>query len=146
MDAFKRSLLVLRTQIDNRGAILSSCDLGIYAFNHSSYAHAWPCAGAFVSIGLDAARYYGVTRHFFRFCERMIAPERCVSSTSITPTGHSGPTWHPWIDLDGRPQYPILEDEIALVLFALWSRYDGVHDIEFVISLYDPFVGRRPSS
>ena len=139
VDAFKRSLLVLRTQIDNRGAILGSCDSDIYAFNHDSYAYAWPRDGAFVSIGLDAAGYYGVTRRFFRFCERAIAPEGFLFH-KYHPDGTLGSTWHPWIDLGGRPQYPIQEDETALVLFALWSHYDRVRDIEFVISLYDSFV------
>jgi GH15 family glucan-1,4-alpha-glucosidase len=139
VDAFKRSLLVLRTQIDNRGAILGSCDSDIYAFNHDSYAYAWPRDGAFVSIGLDAAGYYGVTRRFFRFCERTITPEGYLFH-KYHPDGTLGSTWHPWIDLGGAAQYPIQEDETALVLFALWTHYDRVRDIEFVISLYDSFV------
>lgn len=136
---YKRSLLVLRTQVDNRGAILGSCDSDIYAFNHDSYAYAWPRDGAFVCIGLDAAGYYGVTRRFFRFCERTITSEGFLFH-KYHPDGTLGSTWHPWIDIDGAPQYPIQEDETALVLFALWSHYDRVRDIEFVISLYDRLV------
>ena len=139
VDAFKRSLLVLRTQIDNRGAILGSCDSDIYSFNHDSYAYAWPRDGAFVSIGLDAAGYYGVTRRFFRFCERTITPAGYLFH-KYHPDGTLGSTWHPWIDLGGAAQYPIQEDETALVLYALWNHYDRVRDIEFVISLYDPLV------
>jgi GH15 family glucan-1,4-alpha-glucosidase len=139
VDGFRRSLLVLRTQVDNRGAILGSCDSDIYAFNHDSYAYAWPRDGAFVCIGLDAAGYYGVTRRFFRFCERTITPDGYLFH-KYHPDGTLGSTWHPWIDLDGTAQYPIQEDETALVLFALWNHYDRVRDIEFVISLYDHFV------
>ncbi|MEN6343230.1 MAG: glycoside hydrolase family 15 protein [Methanospirillum sp.] len=139
VDAFKRSLLVLRTQIDNRGAILGSCDSDIYSFNHDSYAYAWPRDGAFVSIGLDAAGYYGVTRRFFRFCERTITPAGYLFH-KYHPDGTLGSTWHPWIDIGGAAQYPIQEDETALVLYALWNHYDRVRDIEFVISLYDSLV------
>lgn len=139
VEAYKRSLLVLWTQIDNRGAILGSCDSDIYSFNHDSYAYAWPRDGAFVAIGLDAAGYYGVTRRFFRFCERAITSDGFLFH-KYHPDGTLGSTWHPWIDLGGRPQYPIQEDETALVLHALWSHYDRVRDIEFVISLYDSFV------
>ena len=139
VDAFKRSLLVLRTQIDNRGAILASCDSEIYSFNHDSYAYAWPRDGAFVAIGLDAAGYADVARRFFRFCERAIS-EGGYLFHKYHPDGTLGSTWHPWIDLDGALHYPIQEDETALVLHALWNHFDRVRDIEFVISLYEPLV------
>ncbi len=124
VDTFKRSLLVLRTQIDNRAAILASCDSDIYAFNHDSYAYAWPRDGVFVTIGLDAAGYADVARRFFRFCERAIA-EGSYLFHKYHPDGILRSTWHPWIDLEGALQYPIQEDETALVLHALWNTTTG---------------------
>ena len=72
---FKRSLLILRTQIDNRGGIVASSDSEILRFNKDTYSYVWPRDGAFVALGLDAAGYYDITQRFFRFCEKTISNE-----------------------------------------------------------------------
>lgn len=72
---FKRSLLILRTQIDNRGAIIASSDSDILRFNKDTYSYVWPRDGAFVAMGLDAAGYHDITRRFFNFCKKIISKD-----------------------------------------------------------------------
>jgi oligosaccharide amylase len=136
---FKRSLLVLRTQIDNRGAIIASSDSDILRFNKDTYSYVWPRDGAFIALGLDAAGYHYVTQRFFKFCEKTISKEGFLYQ-KYHPDGSWGSTWHPWMGPQREFQLPIQEDETALVLFSLWSHYDQVRDIEFIGPLYEPLV------
>ncbi len=54
---FKRSLLVIRTQIDRGGAIVAANDSDILHFNRDHYSYMWPRDGALVSYALDRAGY-----------------------------------------------------------------------------------------
>jgi GH15 family glucan-1,4-alpha-glucosidase len=136
---FKRSLLILRTQIDNRGAIIASSDSDILRFNKDTYSYVWPRDGAFVAMGLDAAGYHHITQRFFKFCEKTVSKDGFLYQ-KYHPDGSWGSTWHPWMGSNREFQLPIQEDETALVLFALWNHYDQVRDIEFVSPLYESLV------
>ena len=136
---FKRSLLVLRTQIDNRGAIIASSDSDILRFNKDTYSYVWPRDGAFIALGLDAAGYHHITQRFFKFCEKTISNEGFLFQ-KYNADGSWGSTWHPWVGAEHQFQLPIQEDETALVLFSLWNHYDQVRDIEFVSPLYESLV------
>ncbi len=136
---FKRSLLILRTQIDNRGAIIASSDSDILRFNKDTYSYVWPRDGAFIALGLDAAGYHHVTQRFFKFCEKIISKEGFLYQ-KYHPDGSWGSTWHPWMSPKREFQLPIQEDETALVLYSLWNHYDQVRDIEFIAPLYEPLV------
>ncbi|HDQ06216.1 MAG TPA: glycoside hydrolase family 15 protein [Candidatus Bathyarchaeota archaeon] len=136
---FKRSLLILRTQIDNRGGIIASSDSDILRFNKDTYSYVWPRDGAFVSLGLDAAGYFHVTQRFFNFCGRAISKEGCLYQ-KYHPDGSWGSTWHPWSNSSRQFQLPIQEDETALVLFSLWNHYYQARDIEFISPLYKQLI------
>ncbi len=136
---FKRSLLILRTQIDNRGAIIASSDSDILRFNKDTYSYVWPRDGAFVALGLDAAGYLHITQRFFKFCEKIISKDGYLYQ-KYHPDGMWGSTWHPWIGSTREFQLPIQEDETALVLFSLWNHYNQVRDIEFINPLYASLV------
>jgi oligosaccharide amylase len=136
---FKISLLVLRTQIDNRGGIIASSDSDILRFNKDTYSYVWPRDGAFVAMGLDAAGYFDVTQRFFKFCEKIIRRNGFFYQ-KYNSDGTWGSTWHPWMDLNREFQLPIQEDETALVIFSLWNHYKQVKDIEFISSLYESLI------
>src|SRR5665213_2462440 len=53
VELFKRSLLVLRTQIDNGGAIVAANDSDIMQFSRDTYSYVWPRDGALVANALD---------------------------------------------------------------------------------------------
>lgn len=139
INAFKRSLLVLRTQIDNRGGIIASSDSDILRFNKDTYNYVWPRDGAFVSMGIDAAGYFQITQRFFNFCAKAVAPEGFLYQ-KYHADGSWGSTWHPWSNLKLENQLPIQEDETALVLYSLWNHYYQARDLEFISPLYEPLI------
>ncbi len=139
VDLYKRSLLVLRTQIDEDGAIIASTDDDIWSWARDSYNYMWPRDGALVANALSHSRYGEITRAFFKFCARVITREGYLLH-KFTPAGALGSSWQPWIGQDGQPELPIQEDETALVIYSLWQHYNLFHDVEFVRPLYRPLV------
>ncbi|MCK4258583.1 MAG: glycoside hydrolase family 15 protein [Halanaerobiales bacterium] len=135
---YKLSLSLVRSQIDNGGAIIAANDSDILQYNRDHYSYMWPRDGALVAYSLDLAGYPEITSRFFRFCEKILAEGGYVWH-KYNPDGSVGSSWHPYLN-NGEIQLPIQEDETALILFALWHFYEWFNDLEFVESLYRPLI------
>ncbi|HLO26109.1 MAG TPA: glycoside hydrolase family 15 protein [Geobacteraceae bacterium] len=139
-ELYRRSLLILRTQIDGEGGILAANDSDVILFNRDTYSYVWPRDGALVANALDLAGYPEVSQDFFRFVARIIDP-RGYLLHKYNPDGTPASSWHPWF-ADGKSQLPIQEDETALVVWALWHHFVLYRDIEFIKPLYRPLIKR----
>ena len=137
-DLFHRSLLILRTQIDNRGAIIAANDSDIVRFGKDTYSYMWGRDGAFVSAALAKAGYAGVCQRFFTFCAEVLSDDGYLMQ-HYNPDGSLASTWHPWL-VDGRQVLPIQEDSTALVLWALQIHHECANDIEFIGPLYKKLI------
>ncbi len=142
-ELYKRSLLLVRTQIDNGGAIIAANDSDIMQFSRDTYSYLWPRDGAFVADAMDAAGFPDVSRQFYRFCRECLS-DRGMFLHKYNPDGTPASSWHPWVDLKGRPQLPIQEDETALVVWALWRHYVRYRDVEFTRPMWVDLV--RPAA
>lgn len=139
---YKRSLLIVRTQIDNGGAILAANDSDVTLRATDHYSYLWPRDGALVAYALDLAGYGNLPHAFFDLCGKIINPEGYFSQ-KYNPDGSVASGWHAsWDPYTKRRLMPIQEDETALVLWALWNHYDEFRDIEFARMLYRPLVKR----
>jgi glucoamylase len=138
-ELYRKSLLIIRTQIDNGGAVIAATDSDIVQFGRDTYTYMWPRDGAIVTSALTQAGYPEITRRFFQFCAKLLTGEGFLLH-KYNPDGSVGSSWHPWMSLDGRRQLPIQEDETALVVWALWKHFEKFHDVEFVKPLYKPLV------
>lgn len=134
VELFKRSLLVLRTQIDNEGAIIAANDSDIMQFSRDTYSYMWPRDGALVADSLDLAGFPDVARGFYSFCQRVITDDGYFYH-KYNPDGSPASSWHPWV-MKGARAMPIQEDETALVVWAMWRHYYRYRDIEFVRPLW----------
>ena len=142
-ELFTRSLLVMRTQIDKRGAILASNDTDIMETARAHYSYMWPRDGALVSLALDGVGLRGITQPFFEFCARVLPKDRAALMHKYGPDGTVGASWHPWI-IDGVPETPFQEDGTALVIYALWKHVEAYGDRVFAAQIYARFV--RPAA
>ncbi|MFM9994174.1 MAG: glycoside hydrolase family 15 protein [Phycisphaerales bacterium] len=139
-DLFVRSQLILRTQIDNRGAILAANDSDVTAFGGDHYSYCWMRDGALVAYALILAGHGELSRSFFRFCAGTIEKDGYFLH-KYSPTGRLASSWHPWM-LDGQRVLPIQQDETALVIWALRKHFETFRDVEFIKPLYEPLVVR----
>lgn len=135
---FRRSLLIIRTQIDDGGAILAANDSDIMQFNKDTYTYMWPRDGALVAMALSEAKYEAMVRDFLFFCQRIITTDGYVLH-KYNPDGSLGSSWHPKMK-DGEIQLPIQEDESALILVAMQKYYESFHNIEVIQKLFDEIV------
>jgi GH15 family glucan-1,4-alpha-glucosidase len=138
IDLYNRSLLILRTQIDNRGAITAANDSDIVRFGRDTYSYMWGRDGAFVAAALAKAGYTHVCIKFYDFCARILSDEGYLYQ-HYNPDGSLASNWHPWL-VDGKTVLPIQEDSTALILWALWIHFESSKDIEFIRPLYDKLI------
>jgi glucoamylase len=138
VDLFKRSLLVVRTQIDNDGAIVAANDSDIMQFSRDTYSYVWPRDGALVADALDLAGFPDIARWFYNFCAKTITEDGYFYH-KYNPDGSPASSWHPWV-LKNERAMPIQEDETALVVWAIWRHYYRYRDIEFVRPLWVDIV------
>lgn len=140
VELYKRSLLIVRTQIDNNGAILAANDSDVTERATDHYSYLWTRDGAFVANALDLAGYPFFTRKFFEFCAKIIHEDGYfLQKYNADGTVASG--WHAAWDVSARRKLvPIQEDETSLVVWALWEHYDKFREVEFVRNLYHPLI------
>ena len=140
VELFKRSLLVIRTQTDNAGAILAANDSDVTERATDHYSYLWTRDGAFVANALDLAGYPFLTRKFFELCAAIIHDDGYfLQKYNSDGTVASG--WHAAWDVWARKKLiPIQEDETALVIWALWEHYDKFREIEFVREFYRSLI------
>ncbi len=136
---YRRSLLILRTHVDNRGGILAANDADILRFGRDTYSYVWPRDGALCAYAFVRAGHREISRRFFEFCAEIIQSHGYMLH-KYNPDGSPGSTWHPWSSPDGRLVLPIQEDETALVVWALWEHYRRFRDVEFVRPLFRALV------
>ncbi|MFC1924637.1 glycoside hydrolase family 15 protein [Chloroflexota bacterium] len=139
LDLYRRSLLTMRVQIDNRGAIIASTDSDITDVLGDTYSYVWGRDGAFVAKALDMANYDEVSHEFFDFCANVINSEGYLLH-KYTADGYLAGQWMPWADKEGKLQLPIEEDETALVIYSLWHHYHKFHNVEHIRSLYQTLI------
>ncbi|MFC1591626.1 glycoside hydrolase family 15 protein [Thermodesulfobacteriota bacterium] len=137
-DVFKRSLLILRTQIDNHGAIIAANDSDIVRFGKDTYSYMWGRDGAFVAAALAKAGYSHVCMKYFDYCARVLSDEGYLFQ-HYNPDSSLASNWHPWL-VDGKEILPIQEDSTALTIWALWLHYQSLKDIEFIRPLYNTLI------
>ncbi len=135
---YNRSLVIMRVHADNHGGIIASSDTDMLHHGRDTYSYVWPRDAATVTLALDTAGYHDVTKRFYSFIAACAEPGGYLMHKYRTD-GVLGSSWHPWLQ-GGKPRLPIQEDETAAVIYMLWRHYDQCRDLEFIESLYNPFI------
>lgn len=137
-ELYRRSLLVLATQLDSQGGIVAANDSDVIQYNRDTYSYVWPRDGALAANALDLAGYPEPARRFYAFLSGLLE-EGGYFLHKYNPDGTLASSWHPWYE-DSEQQLPIQEDETALVVWALWQHFVLYRDIEFIKPFYGPFI------
>lgn len=140
IDLFKSSLFNIRSHVSNNGAIIASGDSEMLQFGRDYYEYVWPRDAAYSAIALGKSGDFNATRKFLKFSNETITKEGFFMH-KYRPDMSLGSSWHPWVN-NGRKQFPIQEDETAVVLTALWKYYELSRDIEFVEEVYNSLIKR----
>lgn len=139
VELYKRSLLIVRSQIDYNGSIIAANDTDVAEVARDHYSYMWPRDGALVAEALDHAGYREATRRFYTLVGKLVESDGYLLH-KYNPDGTLASSWHPWADATGKPLLPIQEDESALCVYGLWEHYDVHRDVEYLRPLYRRLV------
>jgi len=123
-DNFIKSAMIIKSQIDRRGAVIASTDTSLLNYSRDAYAYCWPRDGAFVLWPLIRMGYMDEPYRFFAFCKRVLHPSGYLMH-KYRADGAQGSSWHTYVHGDVVAP-PIQEDETALVLF-VFAQYYKMH-------------------
>ena len=138
VDLFKKSLFIIRSHTDNRGAVIASGDSDLLKYGRDTYSYVWPRDAAYCTLAMDRAGDLNLAKRFFEFANEIISPDGYFMH-KYRADRSLGSSWHPWVR-HGHPQLPIQEDETALVIYAFWQHYLVSLDLEFIESLYNSLI------
>ncbi|MFI5212668.1 MAG: glycoside hydrolase family 15 protein, partial [Candidatus Saccharimonadales bacterium] len=138
-ETFLRSVMIIKSQIDKRGAVIASTDTTMLNYSRDAYAYAWPRDGAYVLWPLIRMGYVDEPRRFFEFCRRGLHPSGYLMH-KYRVDGALGSSWHPYIHEDGSVSPPIQEDETALVLFVFAQFYQMHATPKLLQEFYESMV------
>lgn len=136
--AFSRSLLLVKSHIDDHGAVIASTDSAMLKNWRDAYAYCWPRDGAYAVWPLIRLGYKDEPLAFFEFCRDALHPNGYIMH-KYNSDGSLGPSWHPYVHGDSAAP-PIQEDESALVLFVFCQYYIMHPEKELLDEYYDSFV------
>lgn len=138
-DSFIESVMLIKSQIDKRGAVIASTDSTLLNYSKDGYAYCWPRDGANVVWPLIRLGYYQEAYRFFEFCQRGLHPGGYLMH-KYRADGALGSSWHPYVHEDGTVTPPIQEDETALVVFVFVQFYMLSKDSMLIKDFYHSMV------
>lgn len=137
-NAFMHSMMIIKSHIDKRGAVIASTDSSMLHYSRDDYEYCWPRDGALVLWPLIRMGYTDEPYRFFEFCRKGLHPSGYLMH-KYRADGGLGASWHTYLH-DGVTAPPIQEDETAVVLFVFAQFYDANHDPKVLKEFYDSLV------
>lgn len=127
---FLLSLMVIKSQIDKRGAVIASTDTTMLNYSRDAYGYCWPRDAAYVLWPLIRLGYTEEPLRFFEFARRVMHPSGYLMH-KFRADGALGSSWHPYTH-NGVVAPPIQEDETALTLF-MFSQFYHMHREKYLL-------------
>lgn len=135
---FRKSLMIVKSHIDKRGAVMASTDTTMLNYWRDAYAYCWTRDASFVLWPLLRLGYKEEITNFFGFCRRVIHPDGYLQH-KFQSDGALGSSWHPFV-YDNMTIPPIQEDETASVLFLIGQYYRMYPKDESFTEVYEDLV------
>lgn len=137
-ETFIKSVLILKSQIDKRGATIASTDTTMLNYSRDAYAYCWPRDGAYIMWPLIRMGYKDEPLKFFEFIKKGLHPNGYLMH-KYRADGALGSSWHPYVH-DGIVGPPIQEDETAGVLFVFAEFYLQYKNKQLLDDFYESMV------
>lgn len=118
---FLHSLVIIKSQIDKRGAIIASTDTSMLNYSRDAYSYCWPRDGAYALWPLIRIGFKDEAYKFFSFVKNGLHTDGYMMH-KYRADGALGSSWHPYLHGDIIAP-PIQEDETALPLFIFAQFY-----------------------
>jgi GH15 family glucan-1,4-alpha-glucosidase len=137
-ELFIQSLMIIKSQMDKRGAVIASTDSTLLNYSKDNYAYSWPRDGAYTVWPLIRLGYYDEAYRFFEFSKRGLHPGGYLMH-KYRADGALGSSWHPYVHGDSAAP-PIQEDETALVVFVFAQFYQMNKNSTLIKDFYQSMI------
>lgn len=137
-NTFLQSMMIIKSQIDKRGAIIASTDTSMLNYSRDAYGYSWPRDGAYALWPLIRMGYKDEAHRFFEFTKRGLHANGYMMH-KYRADGALGSSWHSYVH-DGVIAPPIQEDETALPLFIFAQYYQINPDSGLLKGFYKSMV------
>ncbi len=137
--SFLHSTMIIKSQIDKRGAVIASTDSSMLKYSRDGYAYCWTRDGVMVLWPLVRMGYTEEPYRFFEFCKKVMHPSGYLMH-KYNADGGLGASWHSYIHPGGIVAPPIQEDETALVVFLFAQFYEMHKDIRLLRDFYSTMI------
>jgi GH15 family glucan-1,4-alpha-glucosidase len=121
-DLFLHSTMIVKSQMDKRGAVIASTDSTLLNYSRDAYDYCWPRDGSYAIWPFIRMGYFNEPYRFFEFSKRGMHPSGYLMH-KYRADGALGSSWHPYVHDGGVIGVPIQEDETALVVFVFCQFY-----------------------
>ena len=135
---FLQSVMIIKSQIDKRGAIIASTDTSMLNYSRDAYAYSWPRDGAYAIWPLIRMGYKDEAYQFFKFTKRGLHPDGYLMH-KYRADGALGSSWHSYIHNEIVAP-PIQEDETALPVFMFAQLYKVHPDADLLDEFYESMI------
>ena len=135
---FLKSILYIKSHIDNGGAIIASTDTAMLNYSRDAYGYCWPRDAALVLWPLIRLGYTEEPLKYFEFLQKLLHPAGYVMH-KYRADGALGSSWHPY-EHGSIHAPPIQEDETAISLFMYAQFYNTSKEQADLDRFYEPFV------
>lgn len=137
-DLFLHSAMIIKSQMDKRGAVIASTDTTLLNYSRDAYGYSWPRDGAYAVWPLIRMGYYDEAYRFFDFSKRGLHPNGYLMH-KYRADGALGSSWHPYVH-DDEVAPPIQEDETAIVVFVFSQFYHMQKQGSLLKDFYGPMI------
>lgn len=135
---FINSVMIIKSQIDSRGAIIASTDSAMLNYSRDNYSYCWPRDAALVLWPLVRLGYDKEPRRYFKFCLENMHPSGYMDH-KYRADGALGSSWHAYIHGDIVAP-PIQIDETALTIFIFHQFYEAQQDKTLIDGYYEAMI------
>ena len=132
---FVNSMMIMKSQMDKRGAIIASTDSTMLNYSRDAYAYSWPRDGAYTIWPFIRLGYFDEPYRFFEFTKRGLHPSGYLMH-KYRADGALGSSWHPYVHAGGVVAPPIQTDETATVVFMFVQFYNMNKDSKLIKDFY----------
>jgi len=135
---FINSVMIMKSQMDKRGAVIASTDSTMLNYSRDAYGYSWPRDGAYAMWPLIRLGYTDEPYRFFEFTKRGLHPSGYMMH-KYQADGALGSSWHPYVH-DDVVAAPIQEDETAGVVFMFAQFYNQQKDSTLIKEFYGSMI------
>lgn len=137
------SMMIMKSQMDKRGAVIASTDSTMLNYSRDAYGYSWPRDGAYTMWPFIRLGYFDEPYRFFEFTKRGLHPSGYLMH-KYRADGALGSSWHPYVHEGGIVAPPIQTDETATVVFMFVQFYNmnknGMLVKDFYYSMIRPMA------